>query len=263
MLNDLRTPCARTAKMSVLLALALLNACVATVPNLHDNFEADKVAAFWSPGSAGSGRYEPGAVLITDARARSGKTSAQITVREGDIEQHGGDGQRTERAELDSGKHPLLGKRVKYAFSFLIPRDFPIVDNRLVIAQWKQDQADRPLIALRFRDGNFYVTINQAESLESQNLESHDLPLVELGAWNDLVINVFFSALGNGRVQVSLNGNQVIDYRGPTAVDGGPNLFYNKLGLYRDRWPDPMTIFIDDYSMSEAPELSNSPQSSR
>ena len=26
-----------------------------------------------------------------------------------------------------------------YGFSFLIPAGFPIVDNRLVIAQWKQD----------------------------------------------------------------------------------------------------------------------------
>ena len=50
----------------------------------------------------------------------------------------GDDGKHTERAELDSGKHAFVGRDVWYGFSFLIPPSFPVVDNRLVIAQWKQ-----------------------------------------------------------------------------------------------------------------------------
>ena len=48
---------------------------------------------------------------------------AFLAVREGDIEQKGDDGNRTERAELDSGRHAFVGD-VWYRFSFLIPPGF-------------------------------------------------------------------------------------------------------------------------------------------
>ena len=102
-----------------------------------DGFEGDTVASFWRPGNAGDGRYAPGAVAVSADYARTGTKSVRIIVREGDIEQTGDDGKQTERAELDSGRHALVGRDVWYGFSFLIPPGFPVVDNRLVIAQWK------------------------------------------------------------------------------------------------------------------------------
>ena len=44
----------------------------------------------------------------------------------------------------------------------------------------------------------------------------------------------------------------VVDYQGVTAypASGGyveRGLFYFKMGLYRDRWPEPMTIYFDEY----------------
>jgi hypothetical protein len=49
---------------------------------------------------------------------------AFLAVREGDIEQEGDDGNRTKRAELDSGRHAFVGRDVWYRFSFLIPPGF-------------------------------------------------------------------------------------------------------------------------------------------
>ena len=66
-----------------------------------------------------------------------GRTPQAITVREGDIDAAGDDDTRVERAELDSGHFPLRGRDAWYGFSLLVPNDFPIVDDRLVIAQFK------------------------------------------------------------------------------------------------------------------------------
>jgi hypothetical protein len=99
---------------------------------LADGFEAESIAGFSLPGNYGTGLYEPGAVVISADYARAGTRSVRITVKEGDIEQGGDDGRRVERAELDSGHYPLLGRDVWYGSSFLLPPGFPFVDNRLV-----------------------------------------------------------------------------------------------------------------------------------
>ena len=52
-----------------------------------------------------------------------------------------------------------------------------------------------------------------------------------------------------------MNGREVVRYRGATAWDGSEARFYHKVGLYRDRWPDPMTIHLDDYRLSRAGAL--------
>ena len=49
------------------------------------------------------------AVAVSAEYARTGTKSARITVREGDIEQLGDDGNQTERP-LDSGRHAFVGR---------------------------------------------------------------------------------------------------------------------------------------------------------
>src|SRR5438132_269233 len=93
---------------------------------LVDGFEADSLAGFWLPADYGTGLYAPGAITVSKDYARSGTRSVRITVKEGDIEQRGDDSRRVERAELDSGHYPLLGRDVWYGFSFLLPPGFPI-----------------------------------------------------------------------------------------------------------------------------------------
>jgi len=72
-------------------------------PALRDGFEGPALAPFWRPGDEGSGRYVPGAVVLTEEHARDGRRSARITLREGDVAQLGDSGQSNERAGLDSG----------------------------------------------------------------------------------------------------------------------------------------------------------------
>ena len=213
---------------------------------MKDDFESGGLAVFWVPGKYGSGRYEPGRVLINTNLARAGSRSLKITVQEGDIPQKGNDGLDTERAEMDSGKWPLIGHTATYQFSVFIPKDFPIVNTRLVISQIKQNDipGSGPLIAERFRNGVHSLTLNIAGHKSRQRL-----PKLTLGQWHDLKFRVRYATNDTGEIDVWMDHKKVVRFRGQTADGGGANAIYHKFGLYRDRMKPPMTAYFDNFIM--------------
>jgi hypothetical protein len=219
------------------------------IPRLLDGFEADSVEKFWLPGDYGSGLYVPGAIRGSDKFARSGEQSVQITVREGNIEAAGDAGTTVERSELDSGHFTLMGRDAWYGFSVLVPRDFPIVDTRLVISSCKQSDVSRPLTAQRFRNGKHTLTVESHGKKREFRLP--DLPL---GKWADFVCHARYSTASDGAFELWMNGKKVASYSGPLADSGSKNAFYHKIGLYRDRMKQPMTIYFDNYAMGDSYE---------
>jgi hypothetical protein len=208
---------------------------------LMEGFESGRLADFWLSGDYGSGRFEPDRVKLSRKFARAGVYSVELTVREGDVAQPGADNTVTERTELDSGKYPLYSKEVCYGFAFLVPEDFPIRDVRLVISQMKQSDVDGPLIAQRYRDGVHSLTI---ESHGKKN--RYRLPTIRKGQWQDMMFRVRYSE-ADGRVEVWMNGKRVVNYTGPLGDRSARNFFYHKMGLYRDKMKEPMTIYFDNY----------------
>jgi hypothetical protein len=228
-------------------------------PALSDDFEGGALSDFWRPGDYGAGRYVPGAVTLTDSHRRTGRRSVRITVKEGDVAQVGGDGKDTERAELDSGSHPVVGRDVWYGYSFLVPEGFPVVDNRLVISQWKQTGLEGgPVVAQRFRDGRHDVTIRVPGGRNpSSDTRRYRLPPIAFGEWNDVVCHARFSRGGDGLVEMWMNGKKVLTHKGPQCFPGGEDAVYHKFGLYRDRWKEPMTIYFDNYTIGGSFEAVN------
>jgi hypothetical protein len=220
---------------------------------LFDGFEGNSIAGFWLSGNYGSGRFESGAIAISRSHARSGIGSVRITVKEGDIDQtNEEDGVHLERAELDSGRHPFLHRDVWVGFSFLVPSGFPVVDNRLVFAQWKQHGfSGGPLVAQRFRKGEHYLTV-RIPNATPEDTRRFPLPKIMFDRWSDMIYHVRFSAGTDGRVELWMNGLQLVSYAGPTAVENGENSFYHKIGLYRDRCKEPMTIYFDNYTLGDS-----------
>jgi hypothetical protein len=217
-----------------------------------DGFEGDAVAPFWRSGDAGSGRYAPGAVGVTSEYARAGKQSVRITVREGDVEQQGDDGEANERAELDSGKVSFPGRDLWYGFSVLVPPGFPVVDTRLVVAQWKQEGLKGgPLVAQRYRSGKHHLTVRDWATPEGDR-KHFPLPPVVPGRWIDMVYHLRLSSAADGLVEVWADGVRVVSHEGPTASGGGGSQVYNKIGLYRDRMREPMTIYFDNYTVGDS-----------
>jgi hypothetical protein len=218
---------------------------------LFDGFESKDVAEFWLPGNYGSGLYVPGAVATSEDYARTGARSVRITVKEGDIEQPGGDGKSTERAELDSGYFPFLGHDAWYGFSFLLPEAFPIVDDRLILSSCKQRNVATALIAQRYRNGRHELTVWEPGSDTGEN-RHYPLPQIKFGVWYDMVFHVRYSAGEDGLVEVWVDGKLAASHKGATAAKDGENNFYNKIGLYRDRWKASMTAYFDNYTLGDS-----------
>jgi hypothetical protein len=50
-----------------------------------------------------------------------------------------------------------------------------------------------------------------------------------------------------GVVEAWMNGKKVASYEGPLAEPKFKNSFYHKIGLYRDKFKTPMTLYFDNY----------------
>jgi hypothetical protein len=224
-----------------------------TTITLIDDFERSYLADFWRPGDKGSGRYEQEAISITDRFHRSGNHCVKLVLKEGYIRQDGGDGNFTERTELDSRTHPFLYQKVWYKFSILIPEDFPIVDNRLVISQVKQTVLfgnPLQLYAHRFRNDQHYLTIYNMTNDKKEQAARVTLPKLTKEKWHDFIFQIYYSDTADGYINMSMDGKKVASFSGPTASEQGRNQFYHKIGMYRDQWPNPMTIYFDNYVLT-------------
>jgi len=212
---------------------------------LADDFQGG-IAPFWGRDwmPAGGMRFVP------DPAAPVGQALA-ITLHHGDCPDVGGDGERTERAELHELPSVTLPTETEvwYAVSLYLPRDFPLVDRRLVVGQWYQPSPDprlqairSPLVANRFRAGVFSITRQD----DSTRVVLFETPGDVRGRWLRLAYHLRFSHSG-GRLEIWLDGQQVVDYAGPLAYPQAHDRVHFRLGLYRDHLPIPMTLLVRDF----------------
>jgi hypothetical protein len=71
---------------------------------------------------------------------------------------------------------------------------------------------------------------------------------------------ICFSRQQSGQIRAWLNDEEIIDYEGLNAYPEaggypGRNQYYFKMGLYRDRMAEPMTIYFDEYAKFRPPSL--------
>jgi hypothetical protein len=227
----------------------MLAACRRDVA-VYDGFETPELSSLWE-----TKRFLPGAVQIQSSVVRAGKGAARITLRPGDqIPQE--KGSQLERAELQEPRRFWAAEDSShvYLFSMFVPQDFAIVPARLVIAQWKQNcpvdacAPDNPILAVRYESGELFITKQVAAEREVLYRTRDDIR----NRWLDFKFQIRFSRNQNGRIRAWLGNASVIDYKGVTAYpeSGGyaaRGLFYFKVGLYRDRVSEPMTIYVDEY----------------
>ena len=220
--------------------------------HIRDDFEEPKLSSIWT-----AEKMVPGAFSIQSEIVHSGHSAAQITLHTNDrFEAASDDGAASERDELMEAPRfwSRSGRSYDYTFSLYLPRDFPIVRVRLVIAQWKQlcerepCRPDNPLLAIRYVGGILFVTCkNDAGETTIYKSEGE-----MRGRWLDFRFVTRFSQRDDGFLNGWLNGQQIVQYRGVTAYRGARGypahgFFYFKMGLYRDLMKQPMTIYIDDF----------------
>jgi hypothetical protein len=241
-------------------ALFFLGGCaeVRLVPGtpVRDGFESPTLSNLWE-----TDKIVPGDVKTQSTVVRSGRSALQVTLHTSHIFEAGRNGNRdSERAELTEADRLMSQEGITYAYSFsmLIPADFPIVAQRLVIAQWKQDcprghdcDDDDPVLAIRYVSGILSITQTIGPNRTTLWKSNEDFR----SKWLDFRFRVCFATNSSGRIVGQLDDKLVVDYRGPTAYTENPptgyptpGRFYFKMGLYRDTMSEPMTIYIDDYS---------------
>jgi hypothetical protein len=239
-------------------AFLFLASCKTKPVNVKDNFEGKELSPIWT-----WERMEKRSFEIQSNVVRSGKSAAEITLQTGDTHEDNvvADEQPTERDELMEA-HSLVAveeKTYEYKFSMFIPDTFPVVPVRLVIAQWKEycgsDSCsnDSPVVALRYVSDTLEITLqtaphNQITMYKRGDVRNH---------WLDFDFITKFTRNDDGILIASINGEKVVDYSGKTSYSQtrgyhlNPNRYYFKMGLYRDVMPQPMSIYIDDYSKRE------------
>jgi hypothetical protein len=189
-------------------------------------------------------RIRPDAITVVRDPTGLDRDVVAITLRSGDMADATG---VSERAELsEANRHHLpTGTDVWYGFSLYLPPDFPVVDRRLVLGQWKQGCGDctadhSPGIANRYRNGVFSITIQQADRRVVLFEEKSDIR----GRWNHLVYHLKLTPNPDGFLRAWLNGRQVTDYQGPIGYPDDLDHVYFKIGLYRDNLAVPMTMLL-------------------
>lgn len=239
----------------VLFLLLVSYGCQPRLP-VHDGFEDTSLSKIWN-----TSRMVAGAVKIQSAIKLSGHSAAAITLHMGDKYEAGNDSSLvSERAELTEARS-LVSKEdnsYEYAFNLFIPGNFPIVPTRLVLAQWKQDcnqekcSDDSPVLALRYTKGILQITIQIGLHRNVFYQTQQDIR----NKWIRLRFQTRFSRTNNGYIKGWINEKQVLNYKGQSCYGAERgyepgSYFYFKMGLYRDRMPQPMTIYIDDYSKKQ------------
>ena len=174
-----------------------------------------------------------------------------------------------ERAELweADGKHLKFGTEVWYRFSMYIDPTIPRSDgNRLVIGEWKEDGSHSPMVAQRFVNRHFTITIEQDNDAPARTkgdgdcriLVAHDqalpgsatdpglcatgidvrsfrdLPNV-FGRWTLMMYHLRASVDGDGILEVWADGLPIVRVAGRIGFrDHRADRQYFKFGPYRD-----------------------------
>jgi hypothetical protein len=237
--------------------LLLITTTCSSQMSVYDDFEASALSRIWS-----TGRMELHSFEIQSGVVRKGKSAAKITLRNGDVVEPGNDSSlASERDELEEAENLMSVEeaRYEYQFSMFLPDSFPIVRTRLIIAQWKQKcpatpcSDDAPILAIRYQSGKLFITLNT----DSGRRRLYELNEEIRNRWLDFRFQIRFSKNNNGEVTVFLNDKNIINYKGITSYTEqrgyhpNNNRYYFKMGLYRDRMPEPMMIYIDDYKKKE------------
>jgi hypothetical protein len=225
--------------------------------DIYDGFEEAKLSALWR-----TEKLADGAVEIQSAIVRAGRSALKVTIHAGDrlspADSPDNKSSKTnERDELQEAKHLLSreGEAWAYSFSLYVPKDFPLVPTRLVLAQWKHQNdhdtavVNSPVLALRYEEGILSVSTQTGLKKITRFQTKDDIR----GRWVDLIFHVRFSRKEDGIVRVWMDAKPVVSFQGQTAYaepQGYPKesiMFFFKMGLYRDSMPEPMTVFFDEY----------------
>lgn len=212
---------------------------------LEDDFEKKVDTRVWT-----LKRAESHSLKISKKYSYEGKSSLKVTVHKGNKQEVGNDGKFTERAELKETESVQIGTNIDiwYSFYFYMPEEFPINNNRLVFAQLKQTTKipkRSPFISFRYRGGKIiFQTIYKEKRYKFE--KKQDLR----ASWHRILLNYKLNDDLTGHANAWLDDDLLGRHKGDLGFSYTDKKIYFKMGLYRDIWKDPQTIYLDRFRRS-------------
>ena len=208
---------------------------------------------------------KPWSIQRVSQPALLGEDSLRFELRKGDDWANRG-GSRTFRSEVDTDEYPPMKSVRWYRLDLYLPPDFPIENNRLVLAQWHGEDKTylgevgrSPVLAFRYRSGRFSITLRH--SAERVVRDPDAVPSTELfgtnsfplNEWNDFVVQAKWSWQEDGFINVWWQGKLVVQYHGPVGYndDVGPYLTF---GIYRDDSDKTYVTYVNQVRSGSKPE---------
>ncbi|MFA4941155.1 MAG: heparin lyase I family protein [Patescibacteria group bacterium] len=220
---------------------------------LRDDFDGQSLGKIWE-----LDRLPPNGYQQVDAPDRPGEKAVELTVHPGDFLRQGpAAGQIRERCEIGEKAEYFIkpGANIWYGLSFYIPKNFLVVDNRLVIAQWRNNKTtkrhENPPLALRYINGELRFTIKN----EDEWITLFNEPNAEKGAWHDLLVNYQWNKDHSGYCGVALDGADKGKYEGHIGYDHLPAEMHFRMGLYRDHLEEPQSLLFSRFRRGASREF--------
>lgn len=153
---------------------------------------------------------------------------------------------KTFRSEIDTKDQPPMRSEKWYRFNILLPGDFPIENNRLVLAQWHGadkwwlgEHNRNPILSFRFVNGIFSIKLVHSSKRIIWNVDDvasekiFNTKNFILNNWHDFVIEAKWTYEDDGYINIWWNNVQIVQYKGPVGYNdnAGPHF---QFGLYRD-----------------------------
>ncbi len=172
-------------------------------------------------------------------------------------------GKKSYRSEIDIRDKPAMKSKKWYRFSLLLSADFPIEDNRLILAQWHGrdkwwlgETNKSPVLAFRFRNGEFSIRLlHSTERIvkDVDNVPSEKLFKTKefsLNKWNEFVINVKWSYETDGFVNIWWDNRQIVQYNGAVGYNDNTGPYF-QFGIYRDSTSKTYVSYMKDIELGD------------
>jgi len=189
---------------------------------------------------------------IVSSPTRSGDFAAQVEMQAGECG-------RTKRAEFYRTDGPAEGERW-YSWSFLVPESVQPDSDFWIFTQLHQTPGScswgRPPVTFRIRGNDIEFRNDWKTGACGTPFDHHSetIGTLDRGRWHDMVVRAVWSTGSDGVVEVWLDGQQVVQRRGPNNWENHGNIFM-KFGIYKGSQDNTLdkTIYFDDIVTSSTP----------
>jgi hypothetical protein len=182
----------------------------------------------------------------------------RFEVRPGD--QPSFDSASVERSEVLKSDEIKFGQTYTLSYKFMIEPGQALNADWMILGQvhHRNDEGESggsPPFAIELNDGVMRVISRTSdEKIRTSNAPSKTLwkddAQIERGHWYDVKAEIKFDPFGNGAVNMWLDGQQIINYKGAIGYnddEGG----YLKMGIYRRASSETVAVNYDNMQMVE------------